>query len=88
MLNVAEQIKRILERIPPQIRVNVQEEGIFLTGGSTHIPGIDEYLAGYLECPVKVSQYYELSTISGLKEIIKHTEMQHWATTPGKSKGI
>lgn len=84
MLKVAIELRKILERIPPQVRAGVLENGIYLTGGSTRIPGIAEYLTRQLGCTVRLSKYYELSTICGLRELITHTELQHWAYAPGR----
>lgn len=44
---IAAEMKTFLERIPPQISYHIAREGIFLTGGSTKIPYIDNYLASY-----------------------------------------
>ncbi|MCC6094504.1 MAG: rod shape-determining protein [Eubacterium sp.] len=84
MQKIAAEIHRIMERIPPQIHANVMKEGIYVTGGSTHIAGIVPFLENALGCPVNLSRYYELSTVCGLKELINHPELQHWAYLPGK----
>lgn len=84
MQKIAAEIRRIMERIPPQIRAGVLKEGIYITGGSTHIAGMVPFLEEALDCPVILSKYYDLSTVCGLKELITHPEMQHWAYLPGK----
>ncbi|MDY2836591.1 MAG: rod shape-determining protein, partial [Bilifractor sp.] len=84
MQKIADEIRRIMERIPPQIRASVLKEGIYVTGGSTHIAGIVPFLEEALDCPVILSKYYDLSTVCGLKELITHPELQHWAYLPGK----
>lgn len=78
-----------LERTPPQIHDHIQKEGIYITGGSTRIPNIDRYLSRQLGCPVQLSQYYDLCTICGLKELITHDALHRWAYTVNKrSKSI
>ena len=73
------EIRRFLERIPPQIRTCINQEGLYLCGGSTRIVGLGEYLNNHLECPVRLSGYYDLSTICGIKELAAHPElMNHW----------
>ena len=79
---LTDEIRRFTDRIPPQVRQAVQGEGIYLTGGSSQIPGIGDFMRQQLNCPVHVSEKYELCTAAGLREIITHTELQHWAFAP------
>lgn len=74
-------IRTFLERIPPQIAPNILEEGIFLTGGTARIPGIAKALENSIGCRINLSSSYELSTVTGLEEIIKHKELKDWAYT-------
>ena len=83
---LAEEIRRFLDRTPPQIRENIRSEGVFLNGGSARIPGIDRFLADILDVPVNISGLYEMSTIEGLRELINHPELHHWAAVPGRRK--
>lgn len=80
------EIRAFLERVPPQIHKVILSEGIYLTGGSTHLPYIDRVLSRQIGCPILLSHYYELCTIYGLKEIITHDALHHWAFTPKKQK--
>jgi rod shape-determining protein MreB len=82
LAGLSDEIRRFTDRIPPQVRQAVMEEGIYLTGGSSQIPGIGEYMQKQLGCPVHVSKEYELCTASGLRQIITHDELQHWAFAP------
>ena len=86
LITIAEEIKKFLDRIPPQIRTVVTEEGIYLTGGTTRIKGIDKFFMEYLSIPVRLSQYYESCTICGLKELIDNPLLHHWAFMPKKRK--
>ena len=83
---IGQEIKHALERTPPQIHDHIQKEGIYITGGSTRIPNIDRYLSRQLGCPVQLSQYYDLCTICGLKELITHDALHRWAYTVNKKK--
>ncbi|NCB91461.1 MAG: rod shape-determining protein [Clostridia bacterium] len=83
---IASQIRTFLERTPPQIHRVILAEGIYLTGGSTKIPNIDRILSEQIGCPIILSQYYDLCTVYGLKEIITHDALHHWAFTPKKRK--
>lgn len=83
---IAQEIRNFLERIPPQIHRVVLSEGIYLTGGSTQIPNIDRVLSEQIGCPILLSQYNDLCTVYGLKELVNHDALHHWAFTPKKRK--
>ena len=72
-------IRTFLERTPPQIGRCILEEGIFLTGGTARIPGIDRYLAREIGCRINLSSEFEFSTVRGLEELIQHKELRKWA---------
>ena len=76
---IAAEMKTFLERIPPQISYHIAREGIFLTGGSTKIPYIDNYLASYTGFSFKLSDLYEKATVTGLEKIIRDRDMMKWA---------
>lgn len=86
MDGIIEEIKTFLERTPPQIHNAILQEGIYLTGGSTHIPNIHRLISEEVGCPVLLSKYYELCTIYGLKEFVTHKALHHWAFIPKKQK--
>ncbi|MDO4619756.1 MAG: rod shape-determining protein [Lachnospiraceae bacterium] len=75
----AEEMRLFLERTPPQISRCIFEEGIYLTGGTARIPGIDRYLSHHIGCKVILSTDYDFSTVKGLKEIIQNKELRKWA---------
>lgn len=83
---IAGEIRTFLERTPPQIHKVILAEGIYLTGGSTRIPYIAQTISRQIGCPILLSQYYDLCTVYGLKEIITHDALHHWAFTPKKRK--
>ena len=76
---IALELKTFIERIPPQIAASVAAEGIYLTGGTTRIPGLDKYIESFTGYPIKLSSYYELCTIKGLEELITHKVLHKWA---------
>lgn len=83
---ICDEIQQFLERTPPQIHRSILKEGIYLTGGSTRIPNIEKYLSHRLDCPVTLSQHYELCTICGLQELITHKALHRWAYSVKKRK--
>lgn len=76
---IAAEMKTFLERIPPQISYNIAKEGIYLTGGSTRLPYIDNYLASYTGFAFNLSTLYETSAVCGLEKIIRNKELTKWA---------
>ena len=76
---IVTEIKLFIERIPPQIREVVMAEGIYLVGGITRTPGLETYLATKLNCRMQTSSAHDMATIYGLKEIINHKSLRHWA---------
>ena len=76
---IAAEMKTFLERIPPQIAYHISREGIYLTGGSTRIPYIDNYLASYTGFSFNLSPFYEKATICGLEKIIRDRDLRKWA---------
>lgn len=84
--DIAAEIRTFLERTPPQIHKVILSEGIYITGGSTKIKNIDQVLSEEIGCPILLSKYYDLCTVYGLKEIVTHDALHHWAFTPKKKK--
>lgn len=50
--DLIEVIMSVLDQTPPEISAEILRKGIFLSGGSTHIPGLIEYLEQALELPI------------------------------------
>lgn len=76
--SICEEIRFFLERTPPQIYSSIAEQGIFLAGGTARIPDIDWFLSQETGQKVRLSSYYELCTIYGLKEIIENRTLRKW----------
>lgn len=83
---IAFEIRRVLDRLPPQIQAALEKEEIWVTGGSARIPGLCTYLEKLLGCPVEASGYYEFTTIEGLKQVALHQELRRYAFVPLKKK--
>ncbi|MGN0398928.1 MAG: rod shape-determining protein [Blautia sp.] len=75
---VCKEIRFLLERIPPQIYTSIADEGIFLTGGSTKLPDIAWFVSQHTEMRVRLSDFYDLCTIYGIKEIIGNKTLWKW----------
>ena len=84
---IAAEMKTFLERTPPQIAYHIAKEGIYLTGGSTRLPYIDNYLASYTGFAFNLSDLYETSAVRGLEKIIRDRDLRKWAQ-PVKQKKL
>lgn len=49
LAEIAESIKGILERTPPQLASDIHKNGVYLTGGVSQIPNLAEYVRRYLD---------------------------------------
>lgn len=76
---IGEEIHTFLERTPPQIAYHIAKKGIYLTGGSTRLPGIDKHLAAFCGYSFNLSELYDTCTITGMEKIINQKELQKWA---------
>ena len=79
---IALEIRKFLERTPPQVQEKIRQEGIYFTGGSTQLSGLDRFFSDRLGCPVLYVYLFDLCTICGLRELILHPVLQHFAFTP------
>lgn len=52
--DVIEVIMSVLGQTPPELSAEILRKGIFISGGSTHIPGLVDYIEQALELPVTV----------------------------------
>ncbi len=72
-------MRTFLERTPPQISGSILNEGIYLTGGTARIPGIERYLCRMIGSRINLGKDYEFSTVKGLEELMQHKEYRRWA---------
>ncbi len=75
-------LEDFIHRIPPQILESVKEEGIYLTGGSSRIPGIREFLMEALNVPMILSEEYEYSVVHGIAKMNSENELKNYARIP------
>ena len=53
---IAEEIRSLLERTPPELAGDIFRNGILLTGGGAMLKGLDSFLSDYLGVPVKLPE--------------------------------
>ena len=75
----ADEMKSILERIPPQVSGYIRAEGVYLTGGTARIPDLAEYMQERSGVRINPVSSCEFSTITGLRELIAHKALLGYA---------
>ena len=70
LLGIAEELKMMLERMPPQILGAIREEGIYITGGCSRIKNIQAFFEEAVGESIIVPDLYENVTATGLSKMI------------------
>lgn len=70
LLQVIEQVREIIQKIPPEMMKDILSNGIYFTGGTTQIPALDKILASALQVKVIFSGRPYDSAVRGLGTIM------------------
>jgi len=65
----------VLKKIPAEAAASVCRSGIFLTGGVSALPGLDEYISGYFSIPVRTGDDYNLAVVLGGGRVIEDPDV-------------
>lgn len=68
-------ILSMIDRLPPDVRRIINQEGIFITGGLASLPGLDTYLREVLSLRVRKAKRPDICAVEGLKKIILNKEL-------------
>lgn len=68
-------IKWVLERVPPEMAVDILQNGIYLTGGSAALPNLDMMIADEFGVPVSVARDAGECTTLGAGYMADHFDM-------------
>ena len=79
-------IKNTIERTPPEIFKDISERGIFLTGGSSRLKGIDRLVADSTGMKVNLNPKPEDTVIKGLERIMEDSKLKRLAFSNIKSE--
>ena len=79
-------VKTILERTPPELGVDIIQNGIYLTGGSARIRKMDELLQEKSGIRVTVDPEPELSVVKGLSRVINERDFRSLAFVTKEQK--
>jgi len=73
---IAEAIKQVLEKLPPELASDIMDNGVIITGGGSKLRNLHFYLSEYLNVPVyRVEENPQYSCISGIQYIINNSEL-------------
>jgi rod shape-determining protein MreB len=73
---IAEAIKLVLEKLPPELASDIMDNGVIITGGGSKLKNLHFYLSNYLNVPVyRVEDRPENSCINGIQYIINNSEV-------------
>lgn len=75
---IMDNIKVILERTPPEVSADIYKNGVYVTGGSSRLAGLAEFITGATKLKVNFSEQPENTVITGLDAIIgnpKYTKL-------------
>lgn len=73
--SIMESIKRILERTPPELSSDIIDSGIYISGGSATINGIDKMVHDHTGLNVNVCDDPENAVVRGLGIIIENPSL-------------
>ncbi|MDO4522880.1 MAG: rod shape-determining protein [Eubacteriales bacterium] len=69
---IADELKGILDRLPPQFHYDIQQAGLCLAGGSSLIVNLSDYLRHQLGVPISIVREPGLTTLRGIQSIMSH----------------
>ncbi|MGB9883679.1 MAG: rod shape-determining protein [Microgenomates group bacterium] len=72
---IIDTIKELIESSPPEIVDEITEKGIYLTGGLSRIPGIDEFFSKELKSNIIIENNFEYATINGIIKLAQNKDL-------------
>ena len=72
---LANDIRSLLEHTPPEISHEILHNGIYLTGGTSQIEGMDRYLANQIKIRVNAAQNAQKTVAEGIGYLAEHPKL-------------
>ena len=72
---LANDIRSLLEHTPPEISHEILHNGIYLTGGTSQIEGMDRYLANQIKIRVNAAQNAQKTAAEGIGYLAEHPKL-------------
>lgn len=86
IINILKQVvdsaKTILERIPPEMSVHINEAGVYVTGGSANIHNLDKFISNETGLIVNIPSRPDLTVIKGVARIMAKEQFAKLMYTP------
>lgn len=79
---IMEEVRSALEQTPPELAVDIIRNGIFMTGGTSGIKKLDEFLRRSINVNIRIVDYPQESIIRGLSRIMTDNKMSELAYVP------
>ena len=72
---IIEQVKELIEDIPPELVGDIMENGIHLAGGGSLLPGFDKVLAQEVRMPVVASPDPQTAVVRGAAKLLRNSKL-------------
>lgn len=72
---IAAEIRSMIERTPPEISTEILHNGIYLTGGTSLIEGLDQFLANEVNIRVNTTNSAQKTVVSGIGYLSEHPKV-------------
>jgi len=72
--SIVRSFKKVLEQTPPDVKSDIAKHGVVLTGGSSQLKGLGDYLSKRLNIACITAQHPELAAIKGAHLALTHLE--------------
>lgn len=73
--SMATQIRSMLERTPPEISTEIMRNGIYLTGGTSFITGLDQFFANEVNVRVNTTTSAQRTVVTGIGYLSEHPKL-------------
>ena len=71
---IANAVRQVLERTPPELSADLAERGVVLVGGGAHLAGLDLVLREEAGIPVIVAEDPLLAVVNGVGMVLEDLE--------------
>lgn len=72
---ITDELRGIIDRLPPQFHHDILEAGLCLTGGTSLIPNLSDYMRHELNIPISMVREPGLTPLHGIQTIMNHPEL-------------
>ena len=72
---LAVEIRSMLEHTPPEISSEIREQGVYLTGGTSMIPGLDQFFANWVNVRVNTTNSAVKTVAAGMGYLAEHPRL-------------